>query len=375
MLLETFLDLLVNLNLIMFASAAAFLIVEACLTILGFEKSFSTRLLLLKTSLGFAALLTLLSYFGSMTQFRAAPHISDILISQYLKGNISISAVNFDNLLSARSFVLQAVHSGTNYWANAAIFLIMASILGRCTYIFINIVRINKILRNGHCIRRSKLVDIIISSKTNIPFTTRGFRKFYVVVPEALIGDYRTFSIALGHELQHIRQKDVTIEFFLVLCSPFFILNPGFWIMSQKIRKLREHICDIEYLSRSQVTAFEYAKALLSVAKQASLLRRMNHIGSLSVPFVGHGKFMFKSTKSQLANRVLAFAESDNRKPHKFFACSLLVLASVLTLFCASAFLPSQGWSHDRIMISSVANLERLSFRNQTQKSIKFGSN
>jgi beta-lactamase regulating signal transducer with metallopeptidase domain len=368
MILETFLDLLVNLNLIVFASAVAFLIVEACLTILGFRKSFSTRLWLLKTSLGFAALLSLLSYFGSMTQFRASPHISDILISQYLKGNISISAVNFDNLLSARTFVLQAVHSGTNYWANAAIFLIMASILGRCTYIFINVIRINKILRNGHCIRRSRLVDIVISSETNVPFTTRGVRKFYAVIPETLIDDYRTLSIALGHEFQHIRQKDVTIEFLIALCSPLLILNPGFWIISQKIRKLREHICDVEYLSRSRVTAREYAKALLSVAKQASLLRRMSHIGSLSVPFVGRGKFMFSSTKSQLASRVLALADSDNRKPHKFFACSLLAFASALTLICASAFLPNQGWSHDRIMISSVANLERLSFRNQTQK-------
>ena len=94
----------------------------------------------------------------------------------------------------------------------------------------------------------------------------------------------------------------------------------------------------------------------------------MSHIGSLSVPFFGRRKFILSSTKSQLASRVLALAESDNRKPHKFFACSLLAFASALTLLCASAFLPNQGWSHDRIMISSVANLERLSFRNQTQK-------
>lgn len=366
--LEKFLELFIDSNLVLLTAAASFLAVEFLLTIAGFRKSYSTRLWLLTASLGFAALLPVFAYLGSLAQLRAAPHISDILVTQYLKGNISISAVNFDNLLTARTSALQALHSGSNYWVLAAVLVLLAGILGRFFYIFLNILRINEILRNGCRIRSTSSVEIIVSSSTNVPFSTRGLNKFYVVIPQSLLGDYRTLSIAIGHEFQHIRQRDVTIEFLLALASPLFVFNPGFWVLSQKLRRLREHTCDIEYLSRSHTSAADYAKALLSVARRASLLKRMNRVGSLSVPFIGRNKFLNRSTKSQLASRVLAFADEDNRKPHKLFAGALLASASALMLFGASLLQPNSGWSHDRIMLSSVANLERLSLRNQAQK-------
>ena len=365
MLLEQILDLLFNANLIVLVAAASFLVIETALALTGFRKSYATRLWILTASLSFAALLPLLSHLGSLAHLRAGPHISDILATQYLKGNISISAVNFDNLLSAKASAFQALHQGTNYWVIAVVVAVFAGIFGRIAYIGLNVLRIKKLLENGHKIRSTKAVEIIVSSETNVPFTTRSFRKFFVVLPESLLSDYKTLSIALGHEFQHIRQRDVTIEFCLAVFSPLFVFNPGFWIMSQKLRKLREHTCDITYLERSHVSARDYANALLNVAKRATLSHRENRIGSLSVPLLGRGIFFRRTTKSQLAQRILAFAENDNKKPHKLFAASLMVLGSMLMLFGASAFQPNRGWSHDRIMISSVANLERLSLRNQ----------
>lgn len=366
MLLEKFFDALIDANIFVLVAACAFLFVEVCLSAFGYRKSYSTRLWLLTASLVVTATLPIFSYVASLAQLPTSPHVSDILISQYLKGNLTISAVNFDNLLSARTATLKAIHTGSNVWVMIGVSAIVAAMVSRVIYILFNLLRLTKVVGGGHCIRSNQNVRIVVSSEIDVPFSTRSFRKYYVVVPQSLLVDSQTLSIAIGHELQHIRHRDVTIEFMLALCSPFFIFNPGYWLLSKKLRKLREHTCDIDFLERSHHGARDYAKALLSVAKQASKSRRINRIGSLSVPFAGRGLLLESSTKSGLADRILVLADGNNNKPHKALTAGLLVIATGMMFIGATAFKPYSGWSHERIMISSVANLERLSTHNKS---------
>lgn len=371
MILEQFLNFLIDANLLILVATAAFLSVEACLVAFGHRRSYATRLWLLSGSLGFALLLPLLPY-GIAAAKISVPHVSDLLISQYLKGNISISAVNFDTLLSARTATIQALHSGSSPWVTGIAALVVTAVVGRLVYILINVVRITGAVRNGCCIRSTGRVKIIVSSEIDVPFSTRGLRVFYVVVPQGLTVDAKTMAIAIGHELQHIRQRDITVEVVLALVSPLFVLNPGFWLLSQKLRKLREHTCDEAFLKRSHHGARDYAKALLMVAKQAAQSRRFSRIGSLSVPFIGRNLPFSKTTKSALLDRVLAVADGEAERPSKVLASGLLLVAAAIMVFGAAAFSPTTGWSHDRIMISSVANLERLSLRNTSNASGDF---
>lgn len=364
MFLEKLFDYLIDANVFVLVAACTFLCVEVCLSGFGYRKSYATRLWLLTASLMVAASLPLISYVASLAQLPASPHVSDILIAQYLKGNLTISAVNFDSLLSARTATLQAIHSGSNIWVTAGVAAIVAAMIARMVYILISMARVAKVIRDGHCVRNTKNVRIVVSSETDVPFSTRGIGKYYVVVPQSLLEDGKTLAIAIGHEFQHIRHKDVTVEFLLAVVSPFFIFNPGYWLLSKKLRKLREHTCDIEFLERSHHGTRAYAKALLKVAKQASKTRRLNRVGSLAVPFVGRRLLLESSTKSSLAARIMVLADGNCGKPHKAFLAALLVMVAGMMFVGAAAFKPSTGWSHDRIMISSVANLERLNSRN-----------
>lgn len=363
---EQLLNLLIDANLVVLVAAAAFLLVEACLVACGYRRAYATRFWLLMGALGFAALMPLLSY-GIKAAPISVPHFSDFLISQYLKGNISISAVSFDSLLSARSTTLQALYSGSSLWVTTVAAFVATAVVGRFAYILLNAVRITAAVRNGYCIRTSGRVKIVVSSDIDVPFSTRGLRTFYIVVPQSLLVDAKTMAIAIGHELQHVRQRDVTVEVLVAIISPIFVLNPGFWLLSQKLRKLREHTCDVAYLKRSHHGARDYAKALLMVAKQAALSRRSSRIGSLSVPFAGRSLPFSRTTKSGLVQRVLAIADGDVETPSKALPSVLLLVAATIMVFGAAAFSRTTGWSHDRIMISSVANLERLSLRNRSQ--------
>lgn len=371
MILEHFSNFLIDANLLILVATAAFLSAEACLVAFGHRRSYATRLWLLSGSLAFALLMPVLPY-GIAAAKISVPHVSDVLISQYLKGNISISAVNFDTLLSARTSTIQALHSGSSLWVTSIAVFVVMMVLGRMAYIVINAVRIAGSVRNGCCIRSSGRVKIVVSSDVDVPFSTRGLRTFYIVVPQGLMGDAKTMMIAIGHELQHIRQRDITVEVILAIISPLFVLNPGFWVLSQKVRKLREHTCDEAYLKRSHHGARDYAKALLVVAKQAAHSRRFSRIGSLSVPFIGRNLPFSKTTKSALLDRVLAVADGEAKKPSKALASGLLLVAAAIMVFGAAAFSPTTGWSHDRIMISSVANLERLSRRNSSNANSDF---
>lgn len=361
---EKLLNFLINANVLVLTAALAFLLVEACITFFGYRKSYSMRLWLLTGSLASAAILTVVFHIALISNLRISPNLSDMLVAQYLKGNLSVSAVNFDTFLGFRTTALHAVQTGSNGWITAGVSVLVIAFAARIGYILVNVIRIHKTIRAGHCVRRTKYVDLIVASGINVPFSTRNHRKHFVVVPETLLKDGQTLAVAIGHEFQHIRQRDVTVEFLLVLCSPFFVLNPGFWFLSQRLRILREFTCDIEFLHRSHFSARDYAKALLTVAKLVSQSRRFSRIGSLSVPLVGRSQLFAKSTKSNLAQRVLVLADNDLPSPNKYLAASLLVVASAFILFGTSTFQPAPGWSHDRIMISSVANLERLSHRN-----------
>ena len=65
--------------------------------------------------------------------------------------------------------------------------------------------------------------------------------------------------------------------------------------------------------------------------------------------------------------RILSLLEKDAIPTRPRIGTGIIALSVVLTLFTAIAVRPTTNWSHDRLMLSTIVNLERLNTRTLTQ--------
>jgi beta-lactamase regulating signal transducer with metallopeptidase domain len=212
---------------------------------------------------------------------------------------------------------------------------------------------------------RTRRVVVSISRNTIVPFSTRGLFKHHIVIPEDLVTNPRAFRIALGHEAQHIRQGDVNWEILLTLASPLFALNPAFWLLSDRIRRLREYTCDAAFLKKPGIDARDYCLLLVDFASKLSSdrLMRRNSANLVNVQLCGQEGLFSRGKKCVLEKRIIALSQGSVFVDKGFakyvnLAPALLLVAIIGTGVLMAA--KPADWSHDRLMLSTVANLERL---------------
>lgn len=342
-------------------AAVMFALFELLFAALGQRRHFTTR-----RRLGFAACLSVLALPLAYPVLIATPYAlqmnaTDAIVAQYLKGNIqSISAMEMNALVDMRSNWVEAIASGTSVVAQAIVVVVLAVAVMRIGYLAVNVMRIRRAVNGGWVLRRTKRVSIIASSDVTIPFSTRGFWRYYVVVPQAMLMDRVALRMSLGHELQHIRQGDVDGEVLLSLASPFFVLNPGYWYISDRLRKLGELACDRAYLARGGFDAHSYATRLLDIA-QSGFGHRNANPNAFGVPLLGK-TLLWRGRQSMLKSRILEIARNIDRptRDRSVMGVVLPACLALAVLAAATAFARPADWSHERIMLSTVVNLERI---------------
>lgn len=355
-------------NAALLASALTMWVFEFGLKRTGFRYAYRLRHNLAAAAFGAAiiplALSPLTEMIGQMLNFNA----TDILVSQYLKGNIGLSATQFSDVLAVKSSMIDALTRPGSLFSVAVVTAFFVSAGLRILHIGLNAGRIFRVIHRAETLKMSRSCTIMLSGDIDVPFTTRGIFRHHIVLPRSILCDRRALKVALGHEAQHIRQRDVDWEIFLSVVSPLFVLNPGFWFIMNRIRRFREYSCDIAYLRRSGFDARDYCLALLDFATASS--RRANRLqaSSLGVPLVGRDGLFGKSPGSALGRRVEAISVSvPGEGPvqgegivHRCMnlAPALLIIC-LMTVSIAGLSKPAD-WSHDRIMLSTVVNLERL---------------
>lgn len=328
----------------------------------GFRHYYRLRLTLSVTALCAAALPIILSPFMSALSSAISVNATELFVAQYLKGNIALSATQVAEVLSVKDGLIDHLINSTNTLSVIVLAVFLSAALLRACYIFINVHKIKGLLGRARLKQRIGRVSVWASNDTEVPFSTRGMYQYHIVMPATMMHNTRAVRIALGHEAQHIRQHDVDWEAILSLISPLFVLNPAFWCLSDRIRRFREYSCDAALIRQSRFDAKEYCLLLLSIAT-----REVCHKGTpalaTSVPFWGREGIIDRSNHSALRQRVMALA-NDRGTSHRGLrrylnwlpAFTLVALMSVMIAFVAK---PSD-WSHDRLMLSSVINLERL---------------
>jgi len=217
---------------------------------------------------------------------RSGLNFSDFLVAQYLHGNIALAPTEFERLLMWRSGVTRQIASFTSLSS----YLIIGGLLGGFFWVAYRNGRdtlfLMKMIKNSYKLRRAGRLEIRFTHETRVPFSTRGLFKHYIVLPTDLLAHENDVRIAVSHELQHVRQHDLSWEIALELLRPFFFWNPAFILCKRDVERLRELSCDQQVLGKKTYQIGDYCECLLRVCQNSLVGNRANQIITPSVPFV-----------------------------------------------------------------------------------------
>lgn len=294
------------------------------------------------------------------------PNIPDLLVRQYLHGNVGLSASQFEALLGLREDMVRALLAQHEVWTQVVAVAFLAGALFCALHMGLSVLRLTHSLRGAHLWKRIGRVELLISDTARVAYSTRGVRNRYVVLPSALLEAPQDLRMTVAHELQHFRQSDIECEFLLELLRPLLFWNPAFFLWRRQVRMLREYACDQALMVRPHFDMRAYCECLIRACQVAAQNPVLFARTTPTVALVDRRETRRPST---LQSRIVALTATrqDTAGPGVWLLISGLLMASVLTTMLVMQ--RSSDWSHDRIMLSTIVNLERMAQRNATVSS------
>ncbi len=296
----------------------------------------------------------------------SGPHLSfsDFLIAQYLHGNIAMAPTTFESLLMLRGEITHDIVSLRSWVGYAVLGGLAVGVLGVVLRNLRNTWLLTGMIRRSFILRRIGKLDIRFTHETNLPFSTRGLFRHYIVLPTGLLAQSNDVRIAVSHEIQHVRQRDLTWEVLLELVRPLFFWNPAFAFCKRDVERIRELACDQEVLGRNTHPVRDYCECLLRVCHASLKGAGRNQIITPSVPFV-HIDNRVSSNHSSLflRQRILSMLDGASVAGSRRLWTGLMLVLCAVVFSATVALRPANDWSHDRLMLSAIVNLERLNSR------------
>lgn len=279
-------------------------------------------------------------------------NLSDLAVAHFLEGGIAMSASDFQHLLGTRDSFVSDVSTGVGWAAWLAIGAVGTGCAVGLARLTRSLMALRRILKVSFRWRRIGRVELRLSDQITVPFSTRGWRSHIVVIPAPMLGQPVELKVSLAHEFQHLRQGDIHWEILLEALRPLFQLNPAFHMLKRQVDELRELRCDRQVLARGRIDARAYCETLLSVCQQN--LHR-DRIFAIALP-----KVTLTGAETGLIARRIAGLLDDASAPRPMFPTLLMAPLIAAVLLTAVAIQRPADWSQDRLMLSTVVNLERL---------------
>jgi hypothetical protein len=132
-----------------------------------------------------------------------------------------------------------------------------------------------RLLSSSEAVRKIGKVRIVVSEEISIPFSFSLGKSAWVALPMKILGSNRDFRIAVTHELQHHRQRDVAWAVWVEALICFFFPNPAIWLFKRDIIELQEFSCDEVLLGQRRISKHEYGSCLVRVAEAALGFRQV----------------------------------------------------------------------------------------------------
>ena len=357
----------INVNILLVLAFSLWLFIRFLLNRFGMKHAYQTKLRLLNgiflailaspfIALGYNRLAA-----GGMLPDALTFNLSDFMLSQYLNGRIGLQAGEMQQVLDMRETLETNLLNPTGWISQIIVaLLLIGSVLCvlRCGH---GTFKLRRIIASSYAWRRFGNVHLRLTDQSVVPFSARGFRRRYIVIPANMLVRRQDMRIALAHEFQHLRQHDVEWEIGFELFKSLFFWNPVIHFWKRQIEQLRELSCDQQILKRRWVDARAYCECLLRVCEDTM---RRQPAQAISLPRVSLVQFdrswLFPSRLNLLRRRVdsaLTAAATPAKAP---LAYLLIVPLGLLLIWATIAIQRPQSWTHDRLMLSSIVNLERL---------------
>jgi TonB family protein len=180
-------------------------------------------------------------------------------------------------------------------------------------------------------------IHLLFSSMVYSPFSTCALGKNHVVLPYQLLDSPRNLRLAVKHELQHLRNRDLEWVIVYEIAGVFFFWNPAMWLLQNEFDCLQELACDEALVHDRRVNPTSYGNCLLEVARGSN-----GHALIASSNMVP--RFSFWSNRhSQLKRRIVMLGNSGKKKYSKLkgtlylFVTSFSMLQVAQTIFAADA--------------------------------------
>lgn len=294
-------------------------------------------------------------------------NLSDLVVSQFLAGTFEMRATDLESALTLRDRFIGDVTAMRGWLGQGVVAALAIGLLvGTCRLAF-SACCLHRILRASHVLRRFGRVQVRVSDGVLVPFTTRGIWFYHVVVPSHMLARGDEMRVSLAHEFQHIRQGDIEWEILLEVLKPLFFINPAYHACKRRVEALRELTCDQQVIARGRIDTRSYCETLMSVCQQTLRRDRSFVVAFPKVTLVSAERTpRRRGGLTLLEQRIEAlFSQRVGRQGRALVLVGSLWLMLAVQLTAMAIQKPS-GWSHDRIMLSTVVNLERLDQINQS---------
>ena len=354
--IKALIDTYIEVNVVLALALLTWAALRLALRALGFERDYGLQQGLAKGLFLVALSSPLLGMIVSAAVPSLSVHVTDIALAQYLKGEVHVDAATLEAWLTMRhGFVIDLIYLNGTLAQVIAAGLVTASAFF-VSRLLLGWLRLRRCLRVSFLWRRFGRLELRVSDTARIPFSTRGICYRYVVLPSHLLAESEPLKIVLAHELQHLRRADTEWEIGLSLLEPLLFWNPAFWIWRRELDAMRELACDQMVLDQGRISARDYAYCLLEICGGRGPVAQIRP----SVPFVGS---LRRRSFDVLCHRVMATTHEQSRRGKALLLPCLVILSLTLGV-CANAIQGQRDWSQDRLMLSTIANLERLAAQN-----------
>ncbi len=356
---ETVLNVFIDANILLLVACLVWTTALAIFPYIGLKSTFRTQLFLLNGSIGVIILCPVFVYLFSGWTSQNSLNISDLVVANYLNGNFKMDAEQLESALGLREEIVREIVSLKSLVAQILVgtFAVISAVLA--SRLLYQGYRLWAQIRDSYLLKRIGNIYILVSDEISIPYSTRGLTRRYIVVPEEILTRQLDLKIAITHELQHFRQKDVEWEFFLEALKPLFFWNPVYYVWCAQVRRLREYACDQVIVNRSPYGIRAYCECLLRASRSQSKSIRSRQTRLPSVALVDRCD-SDKSKRSLLRKRILMMTSARENKGSKLVS-ALASISVIGIVFTTSVLMQNpKDWSHDRLMLSTIINLERM---------------
>ncbi len=202
-----------------------------------------------------------------------------------------------------------------------------------------------------HLDKRNNCIDVIITSKTDIPFIV-GLLKPTIYLPDIEISDIDLRYI-LKHEYSHYLHRDLWVKFIIEIICSIYWWNPLIYLLKNKLDiflEIKSDIYSTDTLDENEIS--NYLNALYNMAAHVNNTNKI--IKSNALQLTGHSK------NNSLHQRFDYITNVNSHKKNKrisilFYTFMIILFVLSYSFILQPAFLPPE-YERGEIYIPSPDN-------------------